>query len=59
MSTDPLQLTARGEHGVFAVRRRGREVAAVLGFDQPGQVRLATALSEICRHVTRARDRPR
>jgi signal transduction histidine kinase len=36
---------------VFVVRQRGREVAEALGFEQPDQVRFATALSEVCRHL--------
>src|ERR1700739_4923470 len=35
--------------GVFAARRLGRELAAVLGLEQQDQVRVATALSEISR----------
>ncbi|HEX2773069.1 MAG TPA: ATP-binding protein [Micromonosporaceae bacterium] len=49
--TQLLRFTARGERDVFVVRQRGREVAEALGFDQPDQVRLATALSEVCRHL--------
>ncbi|MET8147203.1 sensor histidine kinase [Actinoplanes sp. NPDC049668] len=49
--TQLLRFTARGERDVFAVRQRGREVAEAIGFDQPDQVRLATALSEVCRHL--------
>lgn len=51
MTAELLRLTARGAQGVFMVRQRGRQVAAALGFDQPGQVRIATALSEVCRHL--------
>jgi signal transduction histidine kinase/CheY-like chemotaxis protein len=46
-----LRLIARGERDVFVVRQRGREVAAALGLDQAGQVRLATALSEVGRYL--------
>jgi signal transduction histidine kinase len=35
--------------GVFAARGLGRELAAALGLDHQDQVRVATALSEICR----------
>jgi signal transduction histidine kinase/CheY-like chemotaxis protein len=35
--------------GVFAARRLGRELAAGLGLEQPDQVRVATALSEVSR----------
>jgi signal transduction histidine kinase len=36
---------------VFSIRQRGRQVAAVAGFDVADQVRLATALSELGRDV--------
>jgi signal transduction histidine kinase len=49
--TEVLRFTARGERDVFVVRQRGREVAEALGFEQPDQVRFATALSEVCRHL--------
>jgi signal transduction histidine kinase len=51
VTAELLRLTARGAQGVFVVRQRGRQVAAALGFDQPSQVRIATALSEVCRHL--------
>ncbi|GIJ73267.1 ATP-binding response regulator [Virgisporangium ochraceum] len=49
--TELLRFTARGERDVFVVRQRGREVAEALGFEQADQVRFATALSEVCRHL--------
>jgi signal transduction histidine kinase/CheY-like chemotaxis protein len=48
--TDVLaSLRVRDLTGVFAARRLGRELAAVLGLEQQDQVRVATALSEISR----------
>ncbi|HEX6499489.1 MAG TPA: ATP-binding protein [Micromonosporaceae bacterium] len=44
-----LRMRIRAEHDVFAVRQRGREVAAVVGLDRQDQVRVATALSEVGR----------
>jgi hypothetical protein len=41
----------RVEHDIFAVRQRGREVAAGLGLDHQDQVRVATALTELGRAV--------
>ncbi|MBV1856518.1 sensor histidine kinase [Catellatospora sp. NEAU-YM18] len=39
----------RREQDVFAVRQRGREVAAALGLEHQDQIRLATALSDVSR----------
>lgn len=39
------------EADVFAVRQRGREVAAEVGFEGQDQVRIATALSEVGRQM--------
>ncbi len=52
MTTQPL-LTLRivEETDVFAVRQRGREVAAALGMERQDQVRVATALSEVGRET--------
>ena len=36
---------------MFAARQRGRTVAAVVGLDNQDQVRVATALSELCREL--------
>lgn len=49
--TELLRFMASGEHDVFVVRQRGREVARAVGLDQPDQVRVATALSEVCRQL--------
>ncbi len=52
MTPQPL-LTLRivEEADVFAVRQRGREVAAALGMERQDQVRVATALSELGRET--------
>ena len=47
-------LHVRDLPGVFAARRLGRELAAGLGLEQQDQVRVATALSEICRSTITA-----
>ncbi|WP_433089642.1 ATP-binding protein [Dactylosporangium sp. CA-052675] len=49
--TPILRMVLAGEHDVFVLRQRGREVAAALGLDYQDQVRVATALSEIGREV--------
>jgi len=36
---------------VFVLRQRGRDASAAAGFDEPDQVRVATALSEVGREV--------
>jgi signal transduction histidine kinase/CheY-like chemotaxis protein len=46
-----LVMQVRVESDVFAVRQRGREVAAVLGLDTQDQIRVATALSEVSREL--------
>jgi signal transduction histidine kinase/CheY-like chemotaxis protein len=46
-----LRVAIDGEADVFAVRQRGRDVAAALGFDEQDQVRVATALSEVGREA--------
>jgi anti-sigma regulatory factor (Ser/Thr protein kinase) len=48
--TDELAvMQVRDLTGVFAARGLGRELAAGLGLDHQDQVRVATAVSEICR----------
>jgi signal transduction histidine kinase/CheY-like chemotaxis protein len=47
-------LHVRDLPGVFAARRLGRELAAGLALEQQDQVRVATALSEICRSTVTA-----
>jgi signal transduction histidine kinase len=49
MTNQLASLRVRDLPGVFAARRLGRELAAELGLDQQDQVRVATALSEVCR----------
>jgi signal transduction histidine kinase/CheY-like chemotaxis protein len=49
MTNELASLRVRDLPGVFAARRLGRELAAELGLDQQDQVRVATALSELCR----------
>ena len=44
-------MALRVEHDIFVVRQRGREVAAAVGLEHQDQVRLATALSEVGRHL--------
>ena len=54
MTTDRgeiLRLRIAGEYDVFVARQRGREVAALAGFENQDQVRLATALSELSREL--------
>jgi signal transduction histidine kinase len=46
-----LRLTLRKERDVFAVRQRGREAAAAMGFEHQDQIRIATALSDIGRQM--------
>jgi signal transduction histidine kinase len=49
MTNQLARLRVRDLPGVFAARRLGRELAAELGLEQQDQVRVATALSELCR----------
>ena len=49
MTDELASLRVRDLPGVFAARRLGRELAAVLGLERQDQVRVATALSEISR----------
>jgi len=49
LSTIPL----RNERDVVQARQRAREIAAVLGFDNQEQIRLATATSEMARNAFR------
>ena len=55
MTSDPavlLQLRIASENDVFLARQRGREIAVLIGFENQDQVRVATALSEICRELS-------
>ena len=49
MTEEFASLTVRDLPGVFAARRLGRELAAGLALERQDQVRVATALSEVCR----------
>ena len=49
MTDELATLNVHDLPGVFAARRLGRELAAGLGLDHQDQVRVATALSEVCR----------
>ena len=49
MTDELAALQVRDLTGVFAARGLGRELAAGLGLDHQDQVRVATAVSEICR----------
>ena len=49
LSSIPL----RNERDVVQARQRAREIAAVLGFDNQEQIRLATATSEMARNAFR------
>ena len=48
-----LTLALRTERDVVQSRQRARELAALLGFDNQDQIRLATATSEIARNAFR------
>ena len=48
-----LSVALRNERDVVQARQRARELAALLGFDNQDQIRLATATSEIARNAFR------
>jgi signal transduction histidine kinase/CheY-like chemotaxis protein len=54
MTREFATLQVRELAGVFAARRLGRELAAGLELERQDQVRVATALSEVCRSVVTA-----
>src|SRR6202522_576873 len=54
MTEEFASLTVRDLTGVFAARRLGRERAAGLALERQDQVRVATALSEVCRSAVTA-----
>jgi signal transduction histidine kinase/CheY-like chemotaxis protein len=54
MTRELATLRVRDLSGVFAARRLGRELAAGLELERQDQVRVATALSEVCRSVVTA-----
>lgn len=49
MTKELASLHVRDLPGVFTARSLGRELAAGLGLDHKDQIRVATALSEVCR----------
>jgi signal transduction histidine kinase len=51
--TPILNLGIEGPQDVVTVRQRARQLAAMLGFSQQEQVRIATAVSEVARCVCR------
>ncbi|HEX3091187.1 MAG TPA: ATP-binding protein, partial [Candidatus Angelobacter sp.] len=52
--SNPLSTIAlRNERDVVQARQRAREIAALLGFDNQEQIRLATATSEMARNAFR------
>ena len=53
MSEPILSIALRTERDVVQARQRARELAALLGFDNQDQIRLATATSEIARNAFR------
>jgi signal transduction histidine kinase/CheY-like chemotaxis protein len=53
MSEPILNIALRTERDVVQARQRARELAALLGFDNQDQIRLATSTSEIARNAFR------
>jgi signal transduction histidine kinase/DNA-binding response OmpR family regulator len=53
MNTALLTVAIRYEQDVVVARQRGRQIAALLGFDGQAQTRIATAVSEIARNAFR------
>ncbi len=53
MSNRLSSITLRNERDVVQARQRAREIAALLGFDNQEQIRLATATSEMARNAYR------
>jgi signal transduction histidine kinase len=51
MSGAILTLRIHAEHDVVVARRRGRQIAGLVGFDTQDQSRIATAVSEIARNA--------
>ena len=52
-SFELLSIKVRHDHDVVAARQRARAIAALLGFDNQDQVKIATAVSEIARNACR------
>src|SRR5688500_2598495 len=54
MSFTPLSsISLYFEYDLVAARRRARQIAALLGFDEQDQTRIATVASEIARNALR------
>src|SRR5688500_11645819 len=51
MSYSITNLSIEYEHDVVLARQRAREIAALLGFDNQDQTRVATAVSELARNA--------
>jgi signal transduction histidine kinase/DNA-binding response OmpR family regulator len=51
MSYSITNLTIEYEHDIVLARQRAREIAALLGFDNQDQTRVATAVSELARNA--------
>jgi signal transduction histidine kinase/CheY-like chemotaxis protein len=51
MSYPITNLTVEYEHDIVLARQRAREIAALLGFDNQDQTRIATAVSELARNA--------
>ena len=51
MSHSITKITVEYEHDVVLARQRAREIAALLGFDNQDQTRVATAVSELARNA--------
>ncbi|MEU7744139.1 ATP-binding protein [Nonomuraea sp. NPDC049158] len=50
-ATELARAALEHDHDVFAVRRLGKAVAELAGLEAQDQVRVATALSEVCREL--------
>lgn len=59
MSSEILSIPLRNERDVVQARQRSRELAALLGFDNQDQIRLATATSEMARNAFRYAQGPK
>ncbi|MFP5248103.1 MAG: ATP-binding protein, partial [Thermoanaerobaculia bacterium] len=54
MAVTPISSTSlHFEYDLVAARRRARQIAALLGFDEQDQTRIATVASEIARNALR------
>lgn len=48
---DEVRIPINSEYDIVTARKRGRELAAQMGFSPAGQVAIATAISEIARNI--------